>query len=236
MPIPDNFPSVLTDIPLRDIWQPFIGQKLIADIQEKNFQLTKEGQNRLINIEQQWQLFSSEYDVFYQENLARQHFFALSQQQRQLQEYLSEQRCLILFEYHEIWRLWQIIKIEPSLTHLLTAAIEQRVNKKIAALLLVSMEKFLLACQRFAELNFHPDLTLNTLTLHNNKPIFLGFIPTSEKEAENDLKHAFNSIFTEILMLPKADIKEILHYLELYANSRKDNKILLNSLQVLLTA
>ncbi len=235
MSIPDHFFSLLKEIPARSIWQPKIGEKLINDIQDKAFQLIENEKNQILDIEQQWLLYSGESDIFFKENIARQHFFSLTQQQQKFKDYLSEQRCLMLVEHGEQWRLWQLVKIEQSLSSLLTSAIAQDSNKKTAALLLVSMEKFLLAAQQFSELNFYPDLTLDTLTLHNNKPVFLGFMPTNEEKQEYDLKRAFTSIFTQILILPKEDIKEILHYLELYAQSHKDNKKLLNSLQALLS-
>lgn len=234
MSIPNDFLSLLKDVPVRSIWQLKIGGRLINEIQEKQFQLIENENSQTLIIEQQWQLYSGANDIFPQENIARQHFFSMAQQQQKLQNYLSENRCLILVELDETWRLWQIIKFEQSLFNLLTSAIAQGSNKKTAALLLVSMEKFLLASQQFDELEFYPDLTLDNLTLHNNKPIFLGFMPTHEQKSEHDLKRAFSCIFAEILMLPKSDIKEILHYLELYAQSHKDNKILLNSLQALL--
>lgn len=233
MSIPDYFFSLLKDIPHRDIWQPDIGRQLITQLQEKEFKLLEHGKNQTIMVDTHWKLHSAEQDIFLKEHIARQHLFTLAQQQKQLQPYLSTQRCLVLLEYSGIWRLWQIIKIEQNLSDLLTSAIAQQSNKETAALLLVSIEKILLAKQQFDELNFYPELSLTTLALQHNKPIFLDFMPSQQKKHEFDLKRTFATVFTDILNLSKADTQEILHYLKLYASNHKNNA-LLTSLQSLL--
>ena len=224
-----------TNIPSRDICNPIIGYPLLSAIQGKIFRfLQDDEQGQLIDVERKWQLYSSAENILQTENLARQCFFELAQQQLQLQNHLSQQRCLILIEEPKKWRVWQLIQIESSWADLLSNAIIKGSAKEVAALLFVSSEKFLLAKHYFSDIGFQPILTLETLSFQDKKPTFLGFLPINAV-MEDDLALAFKTIITQILTNPKLNVHEVLQHLKQHFSIHQEHQALLNKLQTMLT-
>lgn len=208
-------------------------------IKEKEVSVSHHDENWLLQIESQWQLYSGKNDKFVTENTARQAFFNLAQQQLQLENHLSTARCLLVLEtdQRDDWRVWQLKKAQLSLFDLLIAAIKPNNEAKIAALLLVAGEKLLLAQTLFNALSFYPSLTLETLSLMDNKLRFIDFIPT-QALAENKqlsvtdlLQQGFQTTIEKIAADNYIERGKILASLKHYAHGHRDHGIILDNLQ-----
>jgi hypothetical protein len=189
-----------------------------------------------VNVEQQWQLSSSSDDVFATEHAVRQHFFQTVQTQQQLAVYFSKPRCLAIMEtgQNDEWRLWQLIQKQNSLSTLLERSLTlQESMKKIAAMLFIVAEKFVIACKIFTEIEIYLPLHLDNVGLHNNKVVYIGAMPTCQSEKQpmpikDNLAQGFKETVTAIMNHPDLDATQILNYLKIYASDNPEHYLFID--------
>lgn len=227
-------------IDARDLWPLKEGRSILENISDKVPKITQaETESWLLSIEQQWMLFSSKNELCDNYNIARQKLLEVVEIQKNLTPYISGQRCLAIAETgeNEQWRLWQIIKIEKSLSSLLEAKLAESDAKKIAAILFVIADKFLTVWQQFSSLEIHLPLTLENVKLQDNKILFTGFLPTENSKEKLDmesyLKQAFTKKIDKISNNSAIDNSQILQYLAAYASDSEQHKRLLTVLSSL---
>ncbi|NOQ35427.1 MAG: hypothetical protein GQ569_05970 [Methylococcaceae bacterium] len=228
------------DIAARDLWPPKDGRSILANIADKNFQITEpETDSWLVLVEPQWQLFSSKDDLCDSDNAVRQKLFDAVQLQQSLGELISSQRCLAVAETGEDsqWRLWQIVRVEKTLSQLLEKTHTEVDAKKIAAMLFIIANKFVNACQQLSKFETQLTPTLDNLSLQDNKIIFTGFIPTVNStpaiEIESHITQAFQETITKIANNPAIENAQILQCLTLHASENAEHKTWLNALSKL---
>lgn len=241
----ENFPCFsLETIPTRDIWQPVVGRALLTAIQEKMLTTRSyDDQHWLIDVEHDWQLYRHAEAIFSSENTARQYFFQSVQREQQLGDSLAKQRCTVLLESYPDcqWIVWQIKQLEPSLADALNVAIAHDNEQQLATKLFTTAENFLRAVSLFSTLDIFLPISLNNLAMYDNKALFIGFMPTLANSLSNaqpnaqTLQKAFRPIVAAILAQPLIETDRVLNYLNAYARSGKNHKILVTSLQKLFT-
>lgn len=224
------------EIAARDLWPLKKGRIILEDITNKELQPIENNEEWLITIEKQWQLLSLKKDLCDNYNIIRQKLSNAVQNQRDLEIHISKQRCLAITETDDKkqWRLWQIVKIEPTLAQLLTDTYAKKDAKKIATMLFIVADKFFIACTQFSQLEIQLPLALDNLALEENKIIFTGFIPTDANlsliDPEQCIKKAFQDYISQLSNDPAIKNALISYYLTVYAHENPTSKMLVNIL------
>lgn len=228
------------DIAARDLWPPKDGRTILENIADKNFQMSEpDTESWLVSVEEQWQLFSSKDDLCDSDNKVRQKLLTAVQTQQTLEKYINSQRCLAVTETGENsqWRLWHIVRVEKTLNKILEKTYTEVDAKKIAAMLFIIADKFVSAYKQFSEFEIQLPLALDNLSLHDNKIIFTGFIPTSSHEKSNDLEslitQAFQQTIAKISSNPAIEKTHVLQYLTVHASENSEHKTLVDTLSKL---
>jgi hypothetical protein len=223
-------------ISARDLWPLKEGRQILEEIEDKDTKLIKINQGSwLVSIEKQWQMRSLRRDFSYNGNQIRQQFTEIVQTQQKLTDYLSLKRCFAITENQEgEWRLWQIVKRDETLNHLIEKSYANQDTKKISAVLFIVINKFFAAYQRFSTLDIQLPLSLDNLSLDKNTILFTGFIPTDNEyiipDIEKCVQLAFQKTIKKLILTPSIKTSLVAYYLSIHAHKNGTDKMLINAL------
>ena len=189
----------------------------------------------------QWLLLSRHEDSFTNSTDARMHLLRYANTHKKLAHLLSEHRCMAIAEaeQHKPWRVWQIVRNEPNLEGLLVAALMDYSPQRIAGKVYIIAEKFMEAHRQFTESATGLPLELRHISIHQNKPVFTGYLPYPAPEAPlvpalDALKQAFQHPISLALQKNPAlsiGVPYVLQPLEVYAKNKAETKAMVDVLR-----
>lgn len=192
-----------------------------------------------------WRLLSRTTDCFNSANEARMYLVSYANLHKELGAVLSEHRCMAIVEpidQNNEWRVWQIVRRETSLSELLDDALVDITPQRIAKKVLLLAEKFLAADQAFAAGKIAFPLTMESIALSRNQPVFTDFIPNNSATDESSLpvmeqlKQSFKPSISKALHENSTlalRVPYILHHLDAYAKADEENKGMIEVLRTL---
>jgi hypothetical protein len=120
-----QFPDEET--PTQWIWPPFAGRNILNKVFKYALRARlQQNDTWMINAKNHWRCYSKSDWLFRSEAAAREAIRANINIHLECSPIISEQRCVaVASDINDSWRLWQIVRVESTLTEDLTKALQQ---------------------------------------------------------------------------------------------------------------
>lgn len=176
---PSGAPAVPTETVASGlVWPPVDGRLILHETNASPPGLRRDGQGSWLgSIDNRWWLHSAADAVFDNVDSGRAELVQWARQHAAGGELLSKHRCLVLADDgHGRHRLWQIVRIEPSLRTQLEEALLADATV-IADTLLTASRAFMTMAERISAAMCELQLTLATVGVSMAGSAYLGFLP-----------------------------------------------------------
>lgn len=160
------------------VWPPVDGRVILHETSGSRPHLQRDADGSWVGaIDNRWWLHSAADAVFDNVDTGRAELVTWARQHADSGELLSRQRCIVLAaDGNGRFRLWQIVRIEPSLrTQMEEALLGDGVM--IAGALLAVARSFVRMAERLSGEACELQLALGNVSASSAGPIFLGFVP-----------------------------------------------------------
>lgn len=178
------------DVVAGSVFPPITGRIILHKLANEDVSLEQHPDGGWeAKIGSQWRLLSRSEDCFATSNDARMRLVYYANKHKKLETYLSEHRCMAIVESEEQdeWRVWQIVRNEPTLSELLQAALMGHFPHRIAEEVYEIAENYVSALKYFADTNQYIPFHFGNIAINQNKPVFTGYIPQHIEKTDNEL-------------------------------------------------
>ena len=171
----------------------------------------------------QWCCISKPHWQYSDENQARESLRDLTALQLHYSPLLPEQRCLVLSQQEQNWRLWQITHQMPNLNELLVQALTESELAKMVLETFRCASRYIEVCRKSAEYAPHLNICLDTIGVDTGAHlVYLGnleeqvdnSICLNQSSIETVIKHNFTSPIHHAIQQTHPDIQNVLEELD----------------------
>jgi GTPase SAR1 family protein len=200
-----NLPS--SEIQAGLIWPPVEGRIILHEaIMEGSVAEPLSNGDWTVTLQNQWRLYSYQTAIYSDLNQARQALLQWAHLHLAATPILSPRRCLAVAESGDKqWRLWQVIKTEPSLSESLRDLLIQNDIQSLADGIWGTIYLFLIGIEKLKETPDFITYKLDTLSCLDWDVVYNDLMPLQDIQNHSEVPASF-----ELIETMKADIKAIL--------------------------